>query len=891
MEFLVVYSFVLLIFSIMFLLITSQRAASLAQQQYAMLELQVQNIAIVINEAADAGSGFSVTVPLQSALSSSAPYNLSVSSTGVVVAQEKIGEQVLSAYAFSSARALSINGTLLPNGNGYLIPTSRGTLHVANSHGTVYVDSTPATVVPLTQTLTLTQLQHVKAVSFNGVNSNIVVASSTSLDITNAITVAAWVELPAAQFSATSQPYILSDQMSGNKGYGLQFQYDVYSQEVQTVVGNSVNWANSPFSSPLSLNTWYYVVGTAQNNGNIALYINGALNTQSAFYGNIGGSTGSLHISGNNFNGIVSNIQIYNSLLTANQIMQLYLNGIGGVPVSSSNVVAWWPLNGNANDYSGNGNTGTPANAVFNSVVCALIHASLSSGASAVNALVGGITGSGVFTSITGNGVTTTNSFANFATYSNSTGYVKAYINAPNVSRLNFTLFGFNGNSTTVGNLVGWWPLEEGYGNTVYDLSARNNNGIFNGPAWAPLANQTNIAVASFNGVSSYVNLGANIVIPNTARGLTFGAWIMLSQGGVQQDVISRAAATSDLLEIQTTNAVRLNVHLSTTDANINTGSFTLSTGRWYYIAGTYNVSAGNAYIFVNGVQEASGSGSGNLVDTGDTVYAGSLGGTSRFFNGIISNVQIYSTPLSASQVASLYSEGIAGTPIANAGISGWWPSAYSTNDYSGNGNFGTPTNVVYINAALSAPANTLSAASFNGVGSYVGVPSSGVAFNGKSAISITAWVYPSTFPADPDFSTIATKYAAYYLQLTPAGQPAAYLQGVNSGYFYSPSAVAGNTWSQVGFTYNGAVEVLYINGQATNTIAASGAITDTGNNYLGIGANLNTAGGLYAGYNRRFNGLIADVQVYNAPLTAQQMQQLYLQGLPLYDKLNVTFG
>ena len=36
----------------------------------------------------------------------------------------------------------------------------------------------------------------------------------------------------------------------------------------------------------------------------------------------------------------------------------LYLEGIGGAPIDLQYLVGWWPLNGNANDYSGNGNNG-----------------------------------------------------------------------------------------------------------------------------------------------------------------------------------------------------------------------------------------------------------------------------------------------------------------------------------------------------------------------------------------------------------------------------------------------------------------------------------------------------------------------------------------------------
>jgi len=67
------------------------------------------------------------------------------------------------------------------------------------------------------------------------------------------------------------------------------------------------------------------------------------------------------------FNGAISNIQIYNASLSANQIQALYLEGIGGAPMKLQNLVGWWPLNGNANDYSGNNNNGVPTNVVFTS--------------------------------------------------------------------------------------------------------------------------------------------------------------------------------------------------------------------------------------------------------------------------------------------------------------------------------------------------------------------------------------------------------------------------------------------------------------------------------------------------------------------------------------------
>ncbi len=67
------------------------------------------------------------------------------------------------------------------------------------------------------------------------------------------------------------------------------------------------------------------------------------------------------------FNGMIANVQIYNTSLSGNDVATLYMNGIGADPISIRNLVGWWPLNGNANDYSGNGYTGISANVVYNS--------------------------------------------------------------------------------------------------------------------------------------------------------------------------------------------------------------------------------------------------------------------------------------------------------------------------------------------------------------------------------------------------------------------------------------------------------------------------------------------------------------------------------------------
>ncbi len=120
--------------------------------------------------------------------------------------------------------------------------------------------------------------------------------------------------------------------------------------------------------SNLPIGSWSFVAfewnGYAGANA-INVYINGVLiGSQSGLTGPIawGPQQPLFYIAnaddGRFFQGNMADFQVYNTSLSANGIETLYLEGIGGTPIDLRNLVGWWPLNGNANDYSGNGNNG-----------------------------------------------------------------------------------------------------------------------------------------------------------------------------------------------------------------------------------------------------------------------------------------------------------------------------------------------------------------------------------------------------------------------------------------------------------------------------------------------------------------------------------------------------
>jgi len=119
---------------------------------------------------------------------------------------------------------------------------------------------------------------------------------------------------------------------------------------------------------------WSAPSGTSANPNQFSIYVDGDVapstamtygGTTSPFTG-LGGTVIGYHQAWNiYFNGSIANVQIYNTSLSANEIQALYLEGIGGAPIRLQNLVAWWPLDGDANDYSGNGNNGQINNVNF----------------------------------------------------------------------------------------------------------------------------------------------------------------------------------------------------------------------------------------------------------------------------------------------------------------------------------------------------------------------------------------------------------------------------------------------------------------------------------------------------------------------------------------------
>ena len=152
------------------------------------------------------------------------------------------------------------------------------------------------------------------------------------------------------------------------------------NDELSTLAANPTGVTFSGYfndfdSSFIISNKWTFIAANYTAGANtITLYEDGNSQTGSLSGGvALGTSSGTQLGIGNRisagaaFSGSIADVQIYNASLSANDIQALYLEGIGGAPIDLQNLVGWWPLNGNANDYSGNNNDGTASNVIYTS--------------------------------------------------------------------------------------------------------------------------------------------------------------------------------------------------------------------------------------------------------------------------------------------------------------------------------------------------------------------------------------------------------------------------------------------------------------------------------------------------------------------------------------------
>ena len=425
--------------------------------------------------------------------------------------------------------------------------------------------------------------------------------------------------------------------------------------------------------------------------------------------------------------------------------------------------------------------------------------------------------------------------------------------------------------------LVGWWPLN---GNTK-DATPYGDDGTNTAATLTTDHHGVANSAYSFNGTSSYLDMGAASVLNPTAT-VSVSAWFeepsfTSTVGGIVCKDVSSGIGNPPFCIFTTNGFVEWEANnASNTSTQISSGGCfaSLTTNTWYNVVGTY--SGTQMAIYVNGVlcQTSTGVVTGALANSTGTLKIGQQKvGLSRFFNGSVSDARLYNRVLTVAQIRTIYTSynsqiNLNSSPTngvtnnLNAGLVAYWPFNGNTRDvtpYSENGTLvGSPS----LTTDRKGRAN--SAYSFNGSTQSITYPTGSLP---TSAITVSAWVKQSG---------LASFYNLINNQWTVNGGWLLYTDGTGIPRFgvyeasaqHNASCATGSftsgVWHHLVGTYDGSTVKLYLDGNVcTTTASTSGSLAYT--TTISVGS---TSGGA--------THSIDDVRIYNRALTASEVSALY---------------
>ena len=432
--------------------------------------------------------------------------------------------------------------------------------------------------------------------------------------------------------------------------------------------------------------------------------------------------------------------------------------------------------------------------------------------------------------------------------------------------------------------LIGYWAMDEGYGQTTKDGSVYGNDGTLSVPTvplWQP-------AGGLFGGALSFDGIGGGYVVDenggdyiNGLMAFTVALWVKSNLTNTDKGfIIAKDPDGSDnVLTIRYdaagvagggTNVIKAGITTTVGEQQLESSSDVQTTG-WQHIALTWS-SDNQLALYINGALHAPSYNDpgtfGAITGATKLIVGKGTKEASHVWDGLIDDVAIFGRDLNIFEIAQLMGSGGASF-VSDPDLLVLWEldetGGTTAADSSGNGKDGRLTTYTIPAWRLGRMNGALL---FEDNGGYVHC-GTGPDFDITDAITVTAWIAVNDFTRN--WQAILTKGdSAYRLHRFGTNDSLAFhCTRQEGGTFQANGTISVNDglWHHAAGVYDGSQIYLYIDGILDVNQPASGTINTNAFPVM-LGENAESI-------RRIWDGLIDDARIYDRALSTSEINAL----------------